>query len=366
MTRFDYDLFSMIIGIPKETKKKEYRVALIPRHVEILVNDGHVVKVESDAGLVSGFSDEEYKRVGAIIEDDVWNSEMIVKVKEPEISNLKKNQIIMGYLHIEKNQSPKLLKALLEKNITSYAFEEFRDQWQERLVNLGFEAGLVGMYEGLRKYGEMKNISELKNLKSIWEIGLRDACAHLLNLDLYGKFLVGVMGNGKVSFGTQEILRRCGIGWRLLDRTKTEDIESYLHDLDILINAVVWKPGNPHIITKDTLSYMKKGSLIVDISCDKGGAIKTCIPTSWKDPCYEKEGIVHMCIDNLPSAIPREASIHLSHMIFPYVRSVAKGECFRSALMTKNKKLMYVPKVIERDTLQQELRLSKDPLFDLI
>lgn len=163
----------MIIGIPKETKKNEFRVALAPKHVEQLCKQGHKVMVEKNAGAGCKFSDEEYVKTGAQIKDSVYECEMIVRVKEPPLNTIRKNQIIMGYLHIEKGQNIPLLKKLLNQNATSYAYEEIRDSNGERLVNLGVEAGIVGMYEGLRLYGkilERNNIdNKLKSLKPIQE-----------------------------------------------------------------------------------------------------------------------------------------------------------------------------------------------------
>src|SRR3989304_8720672 len=143
----------MIIGIPKETKENEFRIALTPEHVALLCAEGHSVFIEKGAGAGCKFSDEEYAIAGGKNKENVDNCEMIVRVKEPPLHTIKENQTIMGYLHIEKGQNPVLLKKLLEKNVTSYAYEQIKNKKGERLVNLGVEAGIVGMYEGLRLYG---------------------------------------------------------------------------------------------------------------------------------------------------------------------------------------------------------------------
>lgn len=330
----------MKIGIPKETKSNEFRVALIPSDVKRLVEFGHEVFVENDAGKGCRFSNAEYKRAGAKIKNSVYNCPMIVRVKEPLLDTIKEGQIIMGYLHVEKDQNPELLNKLLEKNATSYAYEEIKDNSGDRLVNLGFEAGVVGMYEGLRLYGKALKTNGQKNIfKSIPPIkkyGKEKSYKYLSRLKIKANPTIAIMGNGRVSAGVQEVLKQAGIKANILWRDRTPFIEDYLPEIDILINAVVWYPTDPSIVKRNMLKAMKKTSVIVDISCDKGGAVETCIPTTWDKPVYEEEGIAHMCIDNLPSAIPREASTHLSTMILPYVLSVANKEKFRAGLMTKD------------------------------
>ncbi|MBW2980923.1 hypothetical protein KY360_05900 [Candidatus Woesearchaeota archaeon] len=328
----------MKIGIPKETKRNEFRVALVPEDVRRLVEFGHDVVVEKDAGKGAGFSNREYKKAGAKLSDYVYDCSMVVRVKEPPLDTIKEGQTIMAYLHVEKDQNPPLLNTLLDKTVTSYAYEEIRDNFGERLVNLGFEAGVVGMYEGLRLHGNLLKKDGQKNifrwLPPIKKSGKEKAYRYLSRLNLERKPNIAIMGNGRVSAGVQEVLKQANIKATILWRDKTPFIEQYLSDVDILINAVVWYPTDPNIVRRSMLKLMKKTSVIADISCDKNGAVETCFPTTWENPAYEEEGITHMCIDNLPSAIPREASIHLSTMILPYVLSVANGERLKTGLMT--------------------------------
>ena len=145
----------MEIGIPRENKERESRVSLVPGDVRKLVEAGHAVFVEHGAGLAAGFPDKEYKGAGARITGSAWGHKMVVKVKAQASDPIKENQVLMAYLHVEKGQSPGLLKKLLEKKATSYAFEEIRDSNGKRIVNLGYEGGVVGMYEGLRLLGRL-------------------------------------------------------------------------------------------------------------------------------------------------------------------------------------------------------------------
>jgi len=331
----------MEIGIPRESKESELRVSLVPRDVKKLVESDHSVFVESNAGISAGFSNEDYLKAGAKIEDSVWNHELIVKVKAQAGDPVEKGQILMAYLHVEKDQSPLLLRKLLEKSALSYAFEEIRDRNGKRLVTLGFEGGVVGMYEGLRVFGAVLEEAGEKNLfKSLPEIkktGKEKAYFALSKLCLKRKINIAIMGDGNVSRGAQEVLGKAGIVPQILREDKTLHMERFLPALDILVNAVTWEPGQPHLVAREMLKLMKKTALIVDISCDEKGAVETCTPTIWGNPTYKKEGITHFCIDNLPAAIPRESSIHLSSMILQFVLSVADGIELKSGIMTKNR-----------------------------
>lgn len=339
----------MIIGIPKETKKGEARVSLIPVDVKKLVKLGHGVFVEHNAGFRAGFSNKEYLAAGSKIKKKVYNCPMIVRVKVPPLNSIKKNQIIMAYLHIEKGQDIPLLKKLLQKKVKSYAYEEIRDDKGKRLVTLGFEAGVVGMYEGLRIYGKMLN-NEFKKLPPIEKcITMTKVFKELSKLNLKTKPHIVIMGCGRVSKGCQKVLKHASIKPEVLYRDKTPYIKDYLPTTDILVNAVVWLPIEPRIVTKDMLSLMKKTSLIDDISCDEKGAVETCKPRSWGQPTYKVKGITHYCIDNLPTALPRAVSISLSRMILPYAIAVANGKDLKQGLMTKEGKIKFkLPKGNEK------------------
>lgn len=354
----------MQITILKETKNNEHRVALIPADVLKLISEGHTVYVESNAGSLAGFSNLEYEKVGAKIVDTqtALNQNFIVKVKEPEISHLKDNQIIMAYLHIEKNQNPKLLQTLLEKNITSYAFEEIRDHRTHRMISLGFEAGVVGMFEGLRQYGkiqeELNNKNPFKDILPIREYPTKTD-AYLALREIFPRYFnakVAIAGYGKVSKGAQEVLAQLSSPPIVLKEEDTHRtsfygkehayIKEHLSKIDIFVNAIVWSPGQNRVLTVKDLEYMKDKSLIIDISCDQNGGIETCIPTTFDNPIYEhktKNGktIYHFCVDNLPSAMANESSVNLSRMILPYVQMVANNNILLSGLMTKDGKFVY-------------------------
>lgn len=350
----------MIIGVPKETKLGEFRVALIPDHVRLLTKAEHTVFVERYAGKRCKFSNRAYEKAGAAVVNDVYDCEMIVKVKGPQLHTIKRNQIIMGYLHVEKGQNPVLLKKLLEQYTTSYAYEEIRDENRERLVNLGVEAGIVGMYEGLRLYGKVlakkgfeNRFKELKPIKSYYCVENLYKALKESNID--NGVNVYILGKGRVSSGAQKVLRYSSVKPNVLYRDKTVFIDQYLPKADIIVNAVDWYPDEQRIITKDMLELMKKTAVIVDISCDENGAVESCIPTTWQKPTYVFNGVTHFCVDNLPSAIPRDASMHLSGMIIPHVLNVANGAELETGLMTKNGLFEYARKKGTLDKFEKEI-----------
>ena len=355
----------MNIALPKETKVGEKRIALVPEHVKKLIDAGHRVLIEKDAGIGAGFSDQEYARVGAQIvsAEEIYQQPLIVRVKEPPLETLRSNQTIMSYLHIEKNQNPVLLQALLDHNITAYAFEEIRDpQTKHNLISQGFEAGVVGMFEGLRYYGEIleKNNqpNPFKNIKTMQDyLTKKEAYLALREINPRDiKMNVCLAGYGKVSKGCQEVLAQLSnppLVLREEDTARTKIwgkdfayIWKHLPTIDIFVNAVFWKPGQQRVLTKQDLELMKKDGLIIDISCDQAGGIETCTPTDWQNPTYQiqtdnHKTITHFCVDNLPSAMANEASLNISRMTYSSILKVANGEELTYGLMTKEGQFVF-------------------------
>ncbi len=355
----------MKIGLAKETKQGERRVALIPEHIKMLKEAGHSLFVEEDAGRAAGFPNEEYIRAGATIvtSEEVYQQPLVVRVKEPPFETLRKGQTLMSYLHIEKGQNPRLREALLENKITAYAFEEIRfPKTNHRVVSLGFEAGVVGMFEGLRHYGKLleqqgRN-NPFKDIKTMQEYPTkRDAYLALRDIDPRDFTAnVCIAGWGKVSKGAQEVLAQLShppLVLREEDTARTKIlgqdhayIWKHLPNIDIIVNAVLWYPGQTRVLTKEDLEMMKNYSLIVDISCDKEGGVETCQPTTWDNPTYNvttknNKKIAHFCVDNLPAAMANESSCVLSKMVYSSILKVANGEELDSGLMTKEGDFVY-------------------------
>jgi hypothetical protein len=234
-----------------------------------------------------------------------------------------------------------LLNTLLDKHVTSYAYEEIRDEKRERLVNLGHEAGIVGMYEGLRIHGQvLKNYGLMNRFRALKPVrqffSEQEILSFVEKAGLADGVRVYILGKGRVSGGAQKVLQHTPIQPNVLYRKETADMSPYLSGADIIVNAVDWYPHEPRIIHKDMLRRMKRTAVIVDISCDTNGAVESCVPTSWDDPTYTFNGITHFCVDNLPSAIPGDSSTHLSEMIFEHVLKAASEEELPTGLMTKD------------------------------
>lgn len=325
---------SMIIGIPKEIKKNEYRVALTPAKVELFVQAGHHVYVEKNAGMGSGFLDGDYKKAGALIEsaDQVYkNAEMIYKVKEilpEEYQYMREDLIVFTYLHT--NAYLEMTKVLLDKKVTGIAYSDVIDDKGgfPLLKPMSTLAGKGGFIAGL-------NLSQ----------SINGGCGLLLaRVSSIRTPHVTIIGGGSAGMGAMEMAMGFGNNVSLLDidvnrldminkmtpghvetlYSSRENLVNCLKKTDLLINCILWnKTRKDHLIYREDLQLMKPGSIIVDVSCDEGGAIETSHPTSHDDPIYEVDGIVHYAVDNIPSAFSRTATELLSNVTFPYAMEIA-------------------------------------------
>jgi alanine dehydrogenase len=325
----------VIIGVPKEIKAQEYRVALTPPGVEALVARGHEVLVETGAGVGSGISDGDYRASGAAILPDAGavyrQGEMIVKVKElfrVEWERLREGQLVLAYLHTANN--PEETQALLDRKVVGLAYEDVKmDDGQTPLLAVMSEiAGEVGLIMG--GY-HLFTTGGGPGLLLGGAVGAEPA-------------RVAILGAGRVGLGAARAAIGLGADVTILDvdmkqlravretffpQAKTlfstgANVRAVLPQVDLLINAVKWPPkAKTHIVTREMLNLMKREALIVDISCDPAGAIETCAPASLEAPIYEVDGIRHYCVANLPSAVARTASSVLSNAILPYVIDIA-------------------------------------------
>ncbi len=322
----------MIIGIPREIKEQEFRVAMLPASVYQLVRRGHQVLVERGAGLGSGYPDEDYAKAGAQLVADhkaLFDAEMVVKVKEPlpeEYSLLRPGQILFTYLHLA--ASLELTEALLRSGVTALAYETIE-------VN--------------RRLPLLEPMSEIAGRMSIIVGGyyLAKHCGGS------GVLLGGVPGvlpgrvvvlGGGVS-GINAARMATGLGADVtilevdLERMRFLDItihsahtlysnETHLLELlpnvDLLIGAVLL-PGAkaPKLIKRDMLRCMRPGSVLVDIAIDQGGCAETSRPTTHNNPVYTEEGVVHYCVANMPGAYARTATQALTNVTHPYIETLA-------------------------------------------
>ncbi|HYG38037.1 MAG TPA: alanine dehydrogenase [Cytophagales bacterium] len=325
----------MIIGVPKEIKNNENRVALTPAGVAEMVKRNHNVYLQTTAGEGSGFSDEMYKTAGATIlphiEDVYKKAEMIMKVKEPiesEYKHIKKDQLVFTYFHFASYKP--LTHAMIESQSICLAYEtvEKPDRSLPLLIPMSEVAGRMAIQQGA-KYLEKPMKGRGVLLGGV--AGVKPA-------------KVVILGGGVV--GTQAAKMAAGLGARVtimdisLPRLRfLEDImpanvitvvsnhynimEEIKH-ADLVIGAVLI-PGAkaPHLITRDMLKIMKPGAVIVDVAVDQGGCIETCKPTTHEDPIFIVEDVVHYCVANMPGAVPYTSTLALTNATLPYAIELA-------------------------------------------
>ena len=325
----------MIIGVPKEIKKNENRVALTPSGTKELVKKGHTVYVETAAGIGSGFSDEEYKTAGASIVGTAAETyaiaEMIIKVKEPiksEYDLIKEDQLVFTYFHFASCEE--LTHAMIKSKAVCLAYEtvEMADRSLPLLVPMSEVAGRMSVQQGA-KYLEKHTGGRGILLGGVPGV----APAKVL-----------ILGGGIV--GTQAAVVAAGFGadvtimdislprLRYLSdimpaNVKTlmyseYNVRSLLPNHDLFIGAVLI-PGAkaPKLITKDMLSLMRPGSVMVDVAVDQGGCFETTKPTTHEDPIYIVDGVIHYSVANMPGAVPYTSTLALTNASLPYALLLA-------------------------------------------
>lgn len=332
----------MLIGVPREIKSDEYRVALTPAGAEDLVRAGHQIVVEAGAGLGSGFTDDFYENAGARVVDtaqEVWaTAEMILKVKEPikpEWPLMRSGQVLFTYFHFA--ASEELTRAVMESGAVAIAYEtvELDSGELPLLTPMSEVAGRMAVQEGA-KYLEKP------------QGGLGVLLGGVPGV-LSGKVLV--LGGGVV--GTNAAKMAAGLGARVsimdvdLHRLRYLDdvmpanvqglystryaIRKQVEDADLVIGAVLI-PGAkaPKLIEKDDLKLMRPGTVIVDVAVDQGGCVETIRPTTHKDPVYTVDDVIHYGVANMPGGVPRTSTLALTNATLPYARALA-GKGWRKA-----------------------------------
>lgn len=343
----------MIIGVPKEIKAGEKRVAMTPQGVDALVSHHHRVLVEKGAGAGSGFSDREYERAGAILIEsagEIWNkADLVVKVKEPqeqEFPFLRPGKILFTYLHLAASEG--LTRRLLESRIIGIGYETVQDR-----------DGSLPL---------LRPMSEIAGRASILAGGMCLEARHggrgilLCGASGVPPAKVVILGAGVVGANACKVA--VGLGARVSIFDVQAERLRYLHDIthghiatfisnrmtieeeisdaDLVVGAVLI-PGAqaPRLVTRQMLKGMRPGSAIVDVSVDQGGCFETARPTTHEHPTYIEEGVVHYCVANIPGAYPRTSTFALTNATFPYVlqmadlgyeKALAENEALRKGL----------------------------------
>ncbi len=347
----------MKVGVLKEIKDDEYRVALRPVGAELLVRDGHEVLFERGAGRGSGFADEEYERAGATLVDgsrDVFErAELIVKVKEPqpiEIQSLRPHHTVFGYFHFAASLA--LTRSSLDAGYTAIAYETLADASRRLplLTPMSEVAGRMSIQEGAKHL----------------EKPMRGRGILLGGVPGVEPADVVVLGGGVVGSNAARVAAGLGANVVLmdmnLDRLRELDaimpanvttiysdphaVDHYVRQADLVIGAVLVSGRRaPRLVSADLVKRMKSGAVIVDVSIDQGGCVETARPTTHHDPIYVVDEVVHYCVGNMPGAVGRTSTQALCNATLPYVRQLARlgpdrflaqSEGHRAALNVRN------------------------------
>ena len=325
----------MIVGVPRETKLDEYRVALLPVGVEELVRAGHQVLIEAGAGLGSGLADHDYLRSGAELvaeaEEVFARAEMIVKVKEPlkpEWPLLRRGQIVFTYFHFAADRA--VTDAVIESGITAVAYETLRDERGRLplLTPMSEVAGRMSIQEGA-KYLERPQMGRGILLGGVPGVAPAE---------------IVILGGGVVGANAAKIAAGFGADVSILDIDM--DRLRYLDDImpanvnvlfsdrhtirrliaraDLVVGAVLI-PGAkaPMLVTRDDLKDMQPGSVIIDVAIDQGGCIETSRPTTHSKPTYIIDEVVHYCVTNMPGAVGRTSTFALCNVTLPWALQIA-------------------------------------------
>ncbi len=326
----------MIIGVLKEIKEEEHRVAMTPDGVEVLAANGHRIRVERDAGAASGFEDQDYLRAGAEIAEDpkkiLDQAEMILRVREPQASEyelLRQDQIWFSFLHLA--ASKELAQALIRAGTVSLAYETVQepDGSLPILTAMSEVAGPMAIQQGA-KYLELIHGGHGVLMGGVPGVDPGS---------------VVIIGGGVVGVSAAKIA--CGLGAKVsllevdLDRLRylsdvmpancflLKSSPPVIRDLitraDVVIGCVL-VPGSraPILITKDSLPTMKRGAVLVDVAIDQGGCFETSHETTHSDPTFVVDGVVHYAVSNMPGAVPKTSSKALTHASLPYVLELAE------------------------------------------
>ncbi len=324
----------MIIGVPKEIKDNEYRVAMTPGGVKQLVHEGHEVWVQHTAGEGSGFIDDAYEKAGAKIVPaaaDAWSADMVVKVKEPQASEfdfLRPDLTLFTYLHLAAEES--LTKAMVESGVTGIAYEtvELANGHLPLLQPMSEVAGRMASQIGAY-YLEKMNGGRGKLMSGI--PGVRPADVVVIGGGTVGsnaaKIALGMGAHVNIIDINLDRLRYLDdvMGGRLSTiASNPVNIAEAVKRADLVIGAVLVKGARaPKLVTREMISAMKPGSVVVDVAVDQGGCIETSHPTTHSNPTFLVDGVVHYCVSNMPGAVPRTSTYGLNNATLPYMVKLA-------------------------------------------
>ena len=325
----------MKIGIVKEIKNQESRVALIPDHVLKLTEYGHQVVVQNNAGIGSGFNDDQYRNAGARLADaeHVWACDLVVKVKEPLAPEYQylQGQMLFTFLHLA-GVDPGLTQVLLETKTTALAYESLEDE-SGRLPLLAPMSAVAGnMATQMGSY----YLASTKGGRGV-QLGRILGAGH-------GKVLVigdGVVGQHAASVASalgaevtiaglfpdriEELRQQISPHLQFI-KSNTETISRAIVDMDLVVGAVLCHGQKaPYVVSESMVKTMQPGAVIVDVSIDQGGCVETSRPTTHDDPTFVLHDVIHYCVTNMPGAFPRTSTLALTMATWPYIEQLVDG-----------------------------------------
>ncbi len=333
----------MLVGVPREIKDNEFRAGMVPTSVVEVVHHGHQVMVESGLGLGIGVTDDDYRAAGAHIVQSAGEifekAELIVKVKEPqlrEIEQLHKDQVLFTYLHLAPDRAQ--TEGLMESGVTAIAYETVyaRDGLLPLLAPMSEVAGRLAVQAGANCLEKEHGGAGIL-LGGVPGVDSAD---------------VLIIGGGIVGENAAYIAKGMGAEVTILDNSvprlraldnnfagrvhcvfsNKASIEKYALEADLVIGAVlVAGAAAPKLLTRDIISRMKPGSVVVDVAIDQGGCFETSRPTTHSDPTFVVDGVVHYCVANMPGVVPRTSSFGLNNATLPYILRLA-NEGWKQAL----------------------------------
>ncbi len=355
----------MIIGVPKEIKNRENRVGLVPAGARAFVAHGHKVLVQKSAGLGSGIPDEAYIAAGAKIVDtaaDAWGADMVIKVKEPlpdEFSYMRPNQILYTYLHLAPER--RLTEELIERKVTGIAYETIQEEdgslpllrpMSEVAGRMSAQVGAFYLQSSWDQQNSGKGVL-LGGVPGVMPgkvtiIGGGVSGSHAAKMALGMGAVVTILD---VSPQRLEYLDNIFSGRLITLMSNIDNIEESVTKADLVIGAVL-VPGAkaPSLVTRNMVSKMGRGSVIVDIAVDQGGCVETCRPTSHESPTFVTDGVIHYCVTNMPGAVARTSTLALTNVTLKYALKIAdlgpeqaalSSEPIRKGFNTYKGKLVY-------------------------
>ena len=338
----------MIIGVPKEIKLQEHRIGLTPESVQILSEKGHEVLIQNNGGYEAGFTNEDYKNVGAKIIDSAEEifkkSEIIVKVKEPQISEVKmirENQIIYTYLHLA--AAKELTEGLIKSKSVCIAYETVTDD-NGRLPLLAPMSAVAGRMSIQAGAHSLEKNQKGRGLLLGGAPGVEPANVVILGGGVVGEnaaiIATGMRSKVYIIDKSKERLKQLYqmFGDKIIPTESDKaDLDKLVSNCDLLIGGVLIPGASaPKLVTKEMIKNMKRGSVVVDVAIDQGGCVETSKPTTHANPTFLVNGVVHYCVANMPGGVPRTSTMALNKATLPLLIELAENGYKKTLQENKN------------------------------